>query len=374
MKTIIALAVAIAAAVAGWVLLGQSDGNRADVAQPAAPFAGRATVVGVTPVSFSTFVQDVEGLGTARANESVTITAKLTDTVRRINFEDGQMVEAGTVLVELTNSEEQSLLDEARASLNDANAQLARINDLGSRGLAAASEVDQVTANAQGAKARLNTVLARLQDRLIRAPFAGRLGFRQVSPGTLVTPTTAITTLDDVSVIKLDFTLPETQLSYLREDLPITARSAAWGDQTFTGHVSSIGSRIDPVTRAIEIRAVLDNSEGKIRPGMLMSVSVASNQRQALAVPQGALISAGSASYVFVVDSNNRVQRREVVPGQRTFELAEIIQGLVPGERVVTEGVGNVRDGAAVTIKPAAEEQTLTQPVSAGIASSASGV
>ncbi len=348
MKIFAVLALILVAAFAGWSVYGPNASN--DGAEKPAARSARSITVDVETVSFSRFVEAVEGLGTARANESVTITAKLTDTLRRVNFEDGQLVEAGTVLVELTNREEQALLDEARASLKDANAQLARINDLGSRGLAAESEVDQAVAAADGANARLNTVLARLQDRLVRAPFSGLLGFRQVSPGTLVTPTTPITTLDDVSVIKLDFTLPETQLSVLREGLPITAVSAAWGDQEFTGQVSSIGSRIDPITRAIEIRAVLDNSDGKIRPGMLMSVAVASNQRQALAVPQGALVSNGSVSYVYLLQADGTVKQTTVELGQRTFDRVEVLQGLEAGQQVVVAGVGNLRDGVSVTV------------------------
>ncbi|MFK7957157.1 MAG: efflux RND transporter periplasmic adaptor subunit [Lysobacterales bacterium] len=355
MKIVVSLAVLLIAAFVGWRVLGPEVSEKSG-GRPAT-FAGRSITVDVQTVSLNTFVEDVEGLGTARANESVTITAKLTDTLRRVNFEDGQLVEAGTVLVELTNREEQALLDEARAALKDANAQLARINDLGSRGLAAESEVDQAVAAADGAKARLNTVLARLQDRLVRAPFSGLLGFRQVSPGTLVTPTTPITTLDDVSIIKLDFTLPETQLSVLREDLPITARSAAWGDQAFTGHVSSIGSRIDPVTRAIEIRAVLDNSEGKIRPGMLMSVAVASNRRQALAVPQGALVSIGSQSYVYLLQEDQTVKRTPVELGQRTFDQVEVLRGLQAGQQVVIAGVGNLREGAKVSVRNASSDE-----------------
>ena len=154
----------------------------------------------------------VEALGTAQANESVTLTAKVTDTVRRVNFEDGDYVEAGTVLIELTNQEEEALLAEARANLDDAEAQLRRMDDLSGRGLTSASELDVARSRAGASRARLNSIVARLRDRLFQAPFSGLLGFRQVSPGTLLSPNTAITSIDDISVIKLDFTVPETFL------------------------------------------------------------------------------------------------------------------------------------------------------------------
>ena len=128
----------------------------------------------------------VEALGTAQANESVTLTAKVTDTVRRVNFEDGDYVEAGAVLIELTNQEEEALLAEARANLDDAESQLRRLEDLSGRGLTSASDLDVARSRAGAMQARFNSIVARLRDRLILAPFSGLLGFRLVSPGTML--------------------------------------------------------------------------------------------------------------------------------------------------------------------------------------------
>ena len=169
-------------------------------------------LVTVSRVKHDQLYDVVEALGTAQANESVIVNAKVTDTVRRVNFEDGDYVEAGAVLVELTNQEEEALLAEARANLDDAENELRRQQDISDRGLGAARELDVARSRAQAQQARLNTVVARLRDRLIQAPFSGLLGFRQVSPGTMVSPNTAITSIDDISTIKLDFTVPETFL------------------------------------------------------------------------------------------------------------------------------------------------------------------
>src|SRR5262245_6974290 len=170
----------------------------------------QAPLVTVGKVRRDSIFDVVEALGTAQANESVTLTAKVTDTVRRVNFEDGDYVDAGTVLIELTNQEEEALLAEARANLDDAESQLRRLTDLSGRGLTSASELDVARSRAGATQARLNSIVARLRDRLIQAPFSGVLGFRQVSPGTLLSPNTPITSIDDISVIKLDFTVPET--------------------------------------------------------------------------------------------------------------------------------------------------------------------
>ncbi|MEM9531172.1 MAG: efflux RND transporter periplasmic adaptor subunit [Pseudomonadota bacterium] len=345
MKAFFAALVAAAVAAAAWWFLNLEEPS----ARSGGPGFDRAVSVAVATVKVQSFAREVEGLGTARANESVTLFAKLTDTVRRVNFEDGAFVEAGTVLAELTNQEEEALLAEARANLNDANSQLKRIQDLGKRGLAAESEVDQIDAAAKAAEARLNTVLARLQDRLIRAPFSGLLGFRQVSPGTLVTPTTPITTLDDISTIKLDFTVAETLLKFLKPGVPIQARSAAWGEQEFVGEISTVASRVDPVTRAVEVRALLDNSPGLLRPGMLMSVSVVTDQREAPAVALGSVVQLGEQSFVYLV-TDGQAERREVVLGQRTATSAEVLSGVGPGDAVVVRGVGRLRDGVKVTL------------------------
>src|SRR5687768_10875074 len=173
----------------------------------------------------------IEALGTAQANESVTLTAKVTDTVRRVNFEDGDFVEAGTVLIELTNQEEEALLAEARANLDDAESQLRRLQDLSARGLTSASELDVARSRAGASQARLNSIVARLRDRLILAPFSGMLGFRQVSPGTMLSPSTAITSIDDISVIKLDFTIPETFLGTMEPGAKIVAKSVSFPDR-----------------------------------------------------------------------------------------------------------------------------------------------
>ena len=255
-KQVLIIAV-LALVIAAGVLLFTGDDPSGPVQAPRRGGAGPVTVL-AEPVQRQSIAESVEALGTARARESVTLTANLTDTVRRVNFQDGDFVEAGAVLVELTNEEEQAQLEEARAGLEEAQRQLTRLEDLGQRGIAAASDVDEARAAAEAAQARLNTILARLRDRVIRAPFGGLLGFREVSTGTLVTPGTTITTLDDISEIKLDFTVPETALGLLRTGGTIYARSAAWGDREFAGTIDTVGSRVDPVTRAATVRALTD--------------------------------------------------------------------------------------------------------------------
>jgi membrane fusion protein (multidrug efflux system) len=302
----------------------------------------------------------VEALGTALANESVTLTAKVTDTVRRVNFEDGDYVEAGAVLIELTNQEEEALLAEARANLDDAESQLRRLQDLSARGLTSASELDVARSRAGASQARLNSIVARLRDRLILAPFSGRLGFRQVSPGTLLSPNTTITSIDDISVIKLDFTVPETFVGTMTPGAKIVAKSVSFPDREFEGTVRTVGSRVDPVTRAITIRAHIDNKDRALHPGMLLTVEVVTAERTALVVPEGSVFQVQNRAYVYRVDGDI-VHQQQIEVGGRRFGVVEVLSGLEEGDPIVIEGIIKLREGARVrydAAEPAVSESS----------------
>jgi len=312
---------------------------------PLADTAVRTTVVG-----FDTLVDEVESVGTAQANESLNITPKVSDTITRIHFSDGQFVHQGDILVELTNAAEAARLTEAQTALDDAQRQYERMQQLSSDNLVSRSDLDDASSRLETANARLEGVIANMQDRLIRAPFDGILGFRNVSEGSLVTPNTVITTLDDISVIKLDFSVAESYLAQLGTGLQIEGHTIAYPDRLFEGKVQVLGSRIDPVTRSVQVRAEIDNSEGELRPGMLLTVGMMLNERDVIVVPEQALIPSAGRQYVFVVDEENIARRVEVQLGTRRPGIVEITQGLVPGQRIITEGVAQVRPNQPVRI------------------------
>jgi membrane fusion protein (multidrug efflux system) len=347
--------VATALLVGGVVYYWQSQAT-APTAGPggaAGGFAGRteaAPVVRVSTVTYATLNDSVAAIGTANANESLTLTAKVTDTVSRVDFEDGDLVEAGDVLVQLTNREEQALLAEAQANLTDAESQLGRIANLAEQRLVPESELVAARSRAEATQARLDTVLARLNDRLIRAPFTGVLGFREISPGTLLQPNTPITTLDDISVIKLDFTVPESFLGVMNEGASVLASAASYPDREFQGVVRSVGSRVDPVTRAIQVRAHVQNADRALRPGMLLMVQVVMTDRVALVVPENAVYQIQDRAYVYVVGEELVARERLIETGERRFGSVEVLRGLEDGERIVSEGIIKLRDGITVRL------------------------
>lgn len=326
-------------------------------------FSRPPPLVVAQPATVRSIADVVEAIGTTRANESVTITAKVTDSIRHVRFEDGDFVNQGDILVELTNEEQTALLKEAEANLRDAETQYNRLADLLEAQSIPASDVDEAQARLFGASARFDAIVARIDDRLIRAPFKGLLGFRQVSAGTLITPGTPITTLDDVSVIKLDFPLPEVHLGVVHPGLELTAGSAAFPGTTFTAAVRTVGSRVDPVTRAVPVRAHIDNPDALLRPGMLMTVRLTTASRRALMVPETALVQRATDTFVYVLanesgDSTSRATMTAIDLGIRRDGWAEARSGLSPGQQVIVDGLIKVSDGATVRVEGATDDSS----------------
>jgi membrane fusion protein (multidrug efflux system) len=329
---------------------GGPGGGRPGAGGPGGFGQAQLPLVVVSAVKRQPIYDVIEALGTAQANESVTITAKVSDTVRRVNFTDGDFVQAGALLVELTNQEEEASLAEARANLDDAENQLRRQQDIHDRGLGSVSDFDVAKSRAAAQQARLNTVVARLKDRVITAPFSGMLGFRQVSPGTLVGANTPITSIDDISTIKLDFTVPETFLGTMNLGAKVIAESVSYPDRKFEGVVKTVGSRVDPITRAVTVRAHVPNADHALRPGMLLTVQVVTAEHSALVVPEGAVFQTQNRAYVFTaIDQVAHQQQIEV--GSRRFGVIEVLSGLKEGDVIVTEGIVKLRDGVKFRTK-----------------------
>jgi membrane fusion protein, multidrug efflux system len=308
-----------------------------------------------TPVVVSSpfeyeFADRLEAIGTAYANESVVIAARVTKQVDRVLFADGQTIEVGETLVELESSEERAQLAQARATRSDAKLRFERIADLASRGTESRSRYDEVRTALDAANARVEELEARLADLRIRAPFSGVLGLREVSPGTLLKPGDRITTLDDLDRIKLDFSVPETFLAMLAPGLEVETQVAAYPGREFSGRVVAVDSRVDPETRAVRVRAEIANPDHAIRPGMLLSLVLQANAVRALALAEQALVPSGASQFVIVLDAENKASRVEVKIGRRVPGLVEIRSGLSLGDRVVIDGATLIPPGGVVTV------------------------
>lgn len=318
---------------------------------PAAAADQRPPVV-VAAATLQHFVDRVEAIGTTRSNETVEITSNVTEKVVEIGFDDGDKVEKGHLLVGLERAEEDAAVKAANARRVEARTAYARARKLESRQYATTASLDERRSALEEATADLEAAKSRLADRQIRAPFDGVVGLRNISPGALVTPGTTITTLDDLDPIKLDFSVPATHISDLVAGLEIEATSEALGGETFHGEVSSVSPRVDPATRSAMARAVLPNPDLRIKPGLLMTVELMKRPREAIIVPEEALLPEGERNFVFVLHRarDNEVERREVKIGARQPGRVEILHGLDANDLLVTHGAMRLRNGDHVRV------------------------
>ena len=290
---------------------------------------------------------EIEAVGTALANESVEITAKVSNRIEAIRFTEGQRVSRGTVLVELDRAQTAAELAEAEANLAESRNQFNRGRDLAVTAALSRAQLDQLETSVKTAEARVAAARSRLADTVIRAPFDGRTGFRRVSVGGLVSAGAVITTLDDTSIIKLEFTVPQSFLGDLVPGLAVEAKVDGLDDRVFKGKVATLSPRVDPVTRSLAVRAELPNPDGTLRPGMFMSVKLRGRENPTLVLPEQALVPDEGRNYVFVV-ADGRAQRREVTTGLRRPGTVAIVQGLADDERVIIDGTFKARDGGEV--------------------------
>jgi len=358
--TQVAILALLGGTAAGWHFYGDRVGLPAPaqllgLTQPASGPGARGGPGGpvgvvVEPVRVGAVVERVESVGTVRAREAVTITSKVAGIVEQILFTEGQRVEAGQTLVQLDAAALQAELDQARALLDDARNQLVRARQLQPGQTIAAQRLETLEALARQAEGRVRQAEARLAELRVIAPFSGRVGLRQVSPGALIQPGTAITTLDDTSRVRVEFSVPEVHLARIRVGSGVTARSAAYGQRRFQGEVTVIDTRIDPATRSIRVISEFDNPDEALRPGLFLTVELVLEERErALLVAEEAIDPVGDRSFVYVV-RDGRARRQEVKLGLRLPGEVEVREGLNAGEPVVVRGIQRLRHDAPVRV------------------------
>jgi membrane fusion protein (multidrug efflux system) len=330
--------------------------------KPGAPsgkagMGGTPTAVIAVPARVERLALEIEALGTAKASESVDITAKTSNLVTVVRFTEGQQVRRGDVLIEMDGQQARADLAIAEAALKESASQYHRSRELYTTKVLSDAQLEQIEAAFKSNEARVASARARLADTIIRAPFPGRVGLRRISVGALVNPGAVMTTLDDTSTMKLDFTIPETYLAAVAPGLEIAARSPAYPGQSFTGKVSSVDSRVDPDTRSVMVRAIVPNAAGDLKPGMFLTVHMTRSESDVLLVPEESLVPEQGDAFVYVV-KDGKASKRLVHTGQRRVGAVQILDGLAAGEFVVTEGTQKLRDGASVQVQAAAASES----------------
>jgi membrane fusion protein, multidrug efflux system len=323
-------------------------------ATAAAAGGARATQVTAVTVADRPFVDRIEALGVAKGQQSVNLSANATELITAVHFHDGEMVHTGQVLVELKSTEERADVTNARAAVDVAESNYNRYNTLAQAGFLAPAALDQYRAALRQAEANLAAAQSRQQDRVIRAPFSGRLGITDIAPGALISPGATIVTVDDTSTIRVDFDVPDRFLPALQEGAAIIAVPDPYPGQSIQGRIALVDSRIDPTTHAIRARVEFANPDNRLVPGMLLHIAIENGQRTAMAVPESAVQTEGDQTFVYVIvdgpGGKSIARQTQVEVGANENGYIEIRNGVTAGTRVVADGLSRVEPNGAVRV------------------------
>ena len=316
--------------------------------------ADTATKVIVSQVENQIFKDQVEALGSLRANESVELMSTVTEHVQAIHFDDAQRVKQGMLLLEMKIEEELATLEEQNAILEEAKRQVKRFTPLIANGSVAKTNLDQSKLEVSKANARINAIKSQIDERRIVAPFDGLIGLRNISVGVMLGPGTPVATIHDDSVMKLDFSLPSLFLSTLKTGVKIKATTDAFPKKVFYGEISHIDNQVDPITRTIRLRALIDNTDHTLKSGLLMQITLETNVRQALVIPEEAIIPNADKNFVLVVIEKEKiktVEKRLVETGVREPGKVEVLSGLLAKDLVVIHGNMKAKPGKPIMIQ-----------------------
>ena len=282
------------------------------------------------------------------ANRSVVISPEVTGRIVKIAVRSGQQVKQGDVLIALDAGKQQAELAEQSASVRDESRKLRDMRRLVARGAITTSELEGQEATVAQAQARADAAKYELSLRTLLAPFDGSVSLIDLSEGALVNSGDTLLHLDELAKLRLDLAVPERYLSLLRPGMAVTATSSAWPDQSFRGVLETLDSRVSNDTQNIKARVIIPNPDGQLRPGMLLNVELSLPPQKMTLIPAQSVEYAGEQRFVYRLEPNGKVKRVPVVLGETHGEEVWVTEGLKVGDRIVVEGLVNLRDGVSV--------------------------
>ncbi|CAB5715389.1 efflux RND transporter periplasmic adaptor subunit [Aeromonas dhakensis] len=282
------------------------------------------------------------------ANRSVVISPEVTGRIVKIAVRSGQQVKQGDVLIALDAGKQQAELAEQSASVRDETRKLRDMRRLVARGAITTSELEGQEATVAQAQARADAARYELSLRTLLAPFDGSVSLIDLSEGALVNSGDTLLHLDELAKLRLDLAVPERYLSLLRPGMAVTATSSAWPDQSFRGVLETLDSRVSNDTQNIKARVIIPNPDGQLRPGMLLNVELSLPPQKMTLIPAQSVEYAGEQRFVYRLEPNGKVKRVPVVLGDTHGEEVWVTEGLKVGDRIVVEGLVNLRDGVSV--------------------------
>ncbi len=295
-------------------------------------------------------------IGSISAVQGVTVTPDIPGTVREIAFESGAVVAKGDLLVRLDTSSEEAQLAAIQAQVELARINLARMRNLRTDNTVSQSDLDSAEAAFKQNQANADNIRATIEKKTIRAPFAGRLGIRLVNLGQYLDAGKPIVSLQSLSPVYADFSLPQQELAGLKTGLQVRVTTDAYPGKHFDGTLTAINPDLDSSTRSVGLQATFENQEQLLRPGMFARVEVLLPDGQSvLVIPSTSVLSAPYGDSVFVVETNTNsispgliVRQQFIRTGRTHGDFLSVESGLKPGERVVSSGIFKLRNGMSV--------------------------
>jgi membrane fusion protein (multidrug efflux system) len=292
---------------------------------------------------------DVTAIGNLLAEESVAIAPETSGRVAEILFKDGDTVKAGDPLFRLDTDLAEADLAEAKARLKLAESNYARNQTLRKSGNIAQSTYDASFTEREVARTAVESAQVRLAKLTITAPFPGTLGFRTISTGAYVNAGTTLVQLDKIDILRASFSVPELEQARIRLGQTVELTADAVPGETFTATITAIDPSVDVNGRALKVRARLDNSALKLRPGLLVRIAVKGKPRNAVLVPESAIVQRGDGVFVYLARAQKAEETR-VVLGRRMSGTIEIVKGVDAGEEVIVAGNTRLSNGADIEV------------------------
>jgi membrane fusion protein (multidrug efflux system) len=344
-------------------LVGVKAGQIGAMMQAGASFVPPPESVTSAKVQASVWQSRRSGIGTLVAVHDAVLGAELPGLIREVSFTSGSEVKRGAVMIKLDTTNEEAQLAAAKADMELALANLARARTLRKGQANTPADLETAEARAKQAQATVANIAATIVKKTIRAPFDGRVAIKQVERGQVVSPGTAVATLQSVDPIYAEFQLPQQALADLKVGQETTMSIDSFPGRVWKGAISTLNSQVDRATRNIRVRATFANKDGLLRPGLFTKVEVnAADQRDVLVIPTTSVVYAPYGDTVFVLDKPKDVaadkqgppaleaQPRFVRLGERRGDLVAIVSGLKVGETVVSNGAFKLRKGARVVL------------------------
>ena len=316
--------------------------------------------VNVAEVTEKDWRPRISAVGTVTAVRGAIVSAEAEGIVRKIDFEAGADVQAGDELVALNVDVEQAQLREAEATAEAAQVYLGRVKEAAKTGSVAASELDTAEASVKQATARVDNIRAVIAKKTIRAPFAGKLGIKNISVGQYLPTGAPVVSLQALDPVFVEFSLPQQRIGDISKGLEIAVSSDSYPGEPFNGTITAVNPDIDPTTRNVRVQATLSNRDARLRPGMFVSVEVIlARTEHMLFIPSTAVLNAPFGDSVFVVQEKPGapgaqpslvVEQRFIRLGTRQGDYVAATDGVKAGERIVSTGAFKLRPGMPVVI------------------------